>query len=181
MFDTQGSMIGSGALIAGLIYAGTSMYVTGPLVTQRLVEKSGWLARCERNIKQEIGTSQSMSPALPQIDCGAILRNLDPAMRRLIETFGGGVACQMADAKRRQQEALAEFKRQRLRNIASLAGSRCQCAVSTLTDTKRLSVGLYAGSARLIQPGIIRNLDGELTVALHGAYCAGITKVGSGS
>lgn len=179
MFDSQVSGLGGGVVIAGLIYAGASLYVTAPLVTQRIVEKSGWLAQCERSLLSEIETHRSSSSGLPPIDCQSLMRTLDPAMRQMIDAFGGGVACQMIDAKRHQQEAIERLRQQRMQSVADRAGSRCHCAVSSLIETKRLSLGLYAGSARLLEPALIKNLDGELTGALHAPHCAAIAPMGA--
>mgnify|MGYP001801537046 CR=1 FL=1 len=151
---------GGGIVVAGLIYAGVSMYATGPLILDRTIQKSGWLGRCERLIKIELA-SQSAHHATntPTMRCRDAVGMLGPDMGRLFRHFGGDRACAMMDAKVAAARRLERLKREGFKAASSRARSRCDCAVSQAIDTNRSAVGLYAGSARLIRSNSIVNLD----------------------
>ena len=172
---------GGGIVVAGLIYAGVSMYGTGPVVLERMVHKSGWIERCERSVKSDLQTNRSPPAPTPQIGCDDVFGLMGPDMGRLVKSMGGAAACQVLDAKNAANRQLEQWKEKRLAAATSRARSRCDCAVSYVGETKRGSVGLFAGSARLIRPTVIRNLDGALQSALNTPECVAITKSGGAS
>ncbi len=175
--DQQSATAGGGAVFALILYAAGSMFVTGPLVIERTVEKSGWASRCEQTVHEEVRSHAGTQTEPPAMSCDMILGSMDSRMRELMRTFGGDAACNMLDMKRQQAEVLRQAKASRLQSAMGQATSRCDCAISHLTENKRIAIGLYAGSARLITPAAIRNLDSHLNAALHAPACKALATV----
>lgn len=173
--DLNGGVAGSALALSALVYIGASMYVTGPLVMERTIEKSGWVSQCERRLQDDMRRSQVPAPSVPSIDCRSVLGAMGPEMRRMLEVLGGEAACEIIDQKKRQQELVEELKRQRLTAALSHADTRCRCAVSELIERKRLPFALYAGSARIVTPSAVRSLSSELEASLHAPACAAMT------
>ena len=44
--DIQSMPAMGGTLVAALAYAGVSAFITGPLIGERMIEKSGWAQSC---------------------------------------------------------------------------------------------------------------------------------------
>lgn len=173
--DLNNGVAGSGLALSALIYVGASMYVTGPLVMERTIEKSGWVSQCERRLQDDMRRSQAPAPSVPSIDCRSVLDAMGPEMRRMLEVLGGNAACQIIDQKKRQQELIEDLKQQRFEASLSGAESRCRCAVSGLIEQKRSAFALYAGSARIVTPSAVRSLSSELEATLHAPACAAMT------
>lgn len=172
---------GGGIVVAGLLYGAASMYVTGPLVMERMAEKSGWLARCEARVKTELRTRKSSTAETPEISCEDILDSLDPQAVQLIRIFGGEIACQMIDAQNRARRSAEKLKSLALDAALSNKGAACSCALSEVSEAKRGSFAIHAGSARTIRPTAVGNLDGALEGALATPQCAALFKAGGAS
>ena len=179
--NDQSAMTGGGVLLAALLYAGASLYVTGPLVTHRTVERSGWLTTCQAEVRNTIRALHPPQIEAPELDCDMVFKVLGPEMRRLLYPMGMGAACQAIDAQKHQRAMAEKLKEQRLQALMARAGTRCRCAVSELIERRRLPLALYAGSARLIVPAPVKNLPDELTTSLHGPVCTAVAKRESGS
>ncbi len=83
--DPQSATAGGGAALALVLYAAGSMFVTGPLVVARSVEKSGWVLRCEKSVQDEVQSRAGTSAQPPTImSCDAILGSMDPRVRELM-------------------------------------------------------------------------------------------------
>ena len=175
--DPQSATSGGGAALALILYAAGSMFVTGPLVVARSVEKSGWVARCERSVQDEIRSRASTQVTPPTMNCDVILGSMDPRVRELMGKFGADAACKAMDLKRQQDELAQQAQARLVQSALEQSGSRCACAVSHLAENKRVAIGLYAGTARLITPAAIRNLNAHLKAALHAPACKLLTEV----
>lgn len=152
------SIPGAGGLAAAaLLYGGVSLFVTGPLVGERTIERSGWQAACGRGITQSAPLGFDATT-----DCSALLGLM----------FGSdGIAfC------RRHGETLGSARRM-INGLASshpsTSGSACGCAVREVLDSRRSEFTLHAGSMRLMTPRPLRDLDAELRGALASPPCSG--------
>lgn len=159
-----------GALLAGTAYAALALLVTGPLVAERTIDKSGWLARCaSRNL---VEATAATGPSLPSLDCGAVLGAIygrDGAV--FCARYGEALSLPfnvLGPLQRQQQNAA----RARAAQQAAASGSRCACAVRTVLDERRLDLAVYAGTARLVTPLSVRALDAELARAARAPACA---------
>ncbi len=175
--DQQLATAGGGTVFALILYAAGSMFVTGPLVIERTVEKSGWASRCEQTVHEEVRSHDGTQTKPPAMSCDMILGSMDSRVRDLMRTFGGDAACKMLDMKRQQEEIVRQAKAMRVQSAMGQAASRCDCAISHLTENKRIAVGLYAGSARLITPAVIRNLESHLRASLYAPACKALASM----
>ncbi|MCW2308838.1 hypothetical protein [Rhodobium gokarnense] len=70
--DTGGLPIAGGALMAMVLYGGVSLFITGPVIAERTIEKSGWATRCDGFIRAEITADEPEALAIPKLGCSAI-------------------------------------------------------------------------------------------------------------
>jgi len=165
--------ISGGVVVAGLIYAGASLLVSGQFIGERLIEQSGWDKQCRADIKAYIVSRQPAPSFTPRIDCNAIFGGF---MGREGKTWCARYGNQLInplgnqlDAKKQQ---LREASQRRLINALSKSTSRCSCAASLALETNRVSFGLYAGSIRLVKPPTVKNLQSTLVTALNNPLCS---------
>ena len=162
-FDPHGSLFSGKAALAGLIYIGASLYVTGPLIADRTIERSGWHELCATTEKAALASREH---AMPSIDCHSLLGWIGPGGRELCDRHGStffyvpGLVAQIQSVK--QTPLDLEFAR---------SGSRCTCAARVTLEHHRTSFAVYAGTARLLAPAAIRNLRSELYSSLHSSAC----------
>ena len=156
-----------GALLAGAAYAALSVFVTGPLVAERTIDKSGWPGRC---------ASQGLTAAMPEPPqassrlCGdtlgavygkdgeAFCARYGDSLTRAFDLLGSLPGQYRADTRAKAAEQAA-------------AGSRCLCATQTVLGERQIDFAIYAGTARLVSPLSVRSLDAELTRAFHAPAC----------
>lgn len=172
MFDQlSGFPLAGGALLAAGIYAGASLFVTGPIVGERTIIKSGWAESCPRHIRDQAESRQPSVTKLPNIDCSAILgtvygREGEAFCRRYGSALPFGNL--LGDLGRMQGDA----NQSRIARAASMATTRCDCAANVVLEERRSAFAIYAGSLRLIAPRPIKALGSELDVALNSSSCA---------
>ena len=65
-----------------------------------------------------------------------------------------------------------DAQQRRMEYAASLAGSRCECAVTTTLENRRVPLAIHAGSARLVTPPSIKLLESDLVASLNSPACA---------
>jgi hypothetical protein len=175
MFGENGSLpITGGAVLAVALYAGVSLFVTGPLIGGRMVEKMDWAGQCAGQIRAEVEAREpEASATLPRLGC---------------EIFGvwHGEAGMSFCAKHghvfednpvnrtieRLERAKREAQQKRMDYAASRAASRCDCAVTTTLENRRVSFAIYAGTARLVSPPSIIALGSDLATSLNTPACA---------
>ncbi len=169
--DFSGLPFSGGIVIAGLIYAGASMLITGPTIGERVIEKSNWAPRCER-VLQETTILENPAPVpAPLPDCSSLLGALFGADGAEFCGAYGGLLSPLTSQIEAQERKLADANQKRIELAASQSASRCSCA-QTLVLEDRTSWALYAGSFRLVTPSAVRNLDGQLMSALSSPVCA---------
>lgn len=164
---------GGGLVLGAIFYAGVSLVGTGPVIGDRMVERSGWPARCEALIKQEIMSRAPKTFVPPKIGCeltfGLFVH--DPNFCRRHSDFE--LKNPLIDMALDQQRRVVEAERARVEARASRAGPRCSCAKQMFLEERRVDLAILAGSARIITPPAVVDLDAALGHALRSPYCAG--------
>ncbi|GJE18419.1 hypothetical protein [Methylobacterium marchantiae] len=160
----------SGTLLAGAAYAALSAFVTGPLVGERTIDKSGWPARCARQVLAEI--KADTPPSTRNLDCGAVLGILYGKEGNAFCERHGAVLSLPFGVLGSVQEQQQNAARARAAEQAAVSGSRCDCAVATVLEQRRIDLAVYAGTARLVTPRSVRALDAELVRAARAPICA---------
>jgi hypothetical protein len=168
--DFSGLPFSGGILLAGLIYAGASMLITGPTIGERVIEKSDWLPRCERVLQETIILENPAPVSTPRPDCSSLLGALFGADGAEFCGAYSGLLSPLTDQIERQERNLAEANQKRIELAASRSTSRCSCAENMALEN-RIPWALYAGSFRLVTPSAVRNLDGQLMSALSSPLC----------
>ncbi|ABS65498.1 hypothetical protein Xaut_0240 [Xanthobacter versatilis] len=172
MFDMSNLPLSGGLLGAAALYAGLSLFVTGPLVGERMVEKMDWAGTCAAQIRTAAEAQRPEATPSPRLDCGALLGGfLGRDGAKLCAAYGPlldpiGRAQDAAEAAKRS------FDRQRLEHAAAGATTRCDCASATTLENRRVALALHAGSARFITPPSIRTLRSDLMTSLASPACA---------
>ncbi len=159
MNETGGLPIGGSLMVAVLLYAGVSVFGTGPLIGERLAQKQNWAWQCKKMVVSE--STNNGNEVLPSQACG------------VANIIGPGWSKLCADAMR----PIEELKRQQLhkarRAMLPKAKSRCGCAVNEFIAKNRVSLGLMAGSLTVISPASVSsNIDAELQTGLRSPACS---------
>ncbi len=175
MFGENGTLpITGGAVLAAALYAGVSLFVTGPLIGERMVAKMNWAGQCAGNIRAEVEAQEpDTSTTLPRFGCNELFGLLhgDAGMRFCSKhghVFYDNPINRTID---KVERAKREAQRKRMEYAASRAGSRCDCAVTTTLENRRVPFAIYAGTARLITPSSIKLLASDLTTSLNTPAC----------
>ncbi|MGH1330687.1 MAG: hypothetical protein ACRBBK_07380 [Paracoccaceae bacterium] len=175
-FDLSNSPISPSVLIGAALYAGVSFAWSGPVVSDREIAKLNWPMVCEAELAAERAATATPPPisAVPDLNCNdtlSLLFGRDGAA--LCQDYGSfSIPIPGANALREQEQRVHEAEQRRMALAASRAGSRCDCASAVFQADHRLPLALYAGSARLIAPSQVRNLQSELSRALHSPQCS---------
>lgn len=167
--DLNNFPVGGGTILALFLYALLSLFVTGPIIGERMIEKAGWPAHCQAALKAELETSGQMPGFQPKLDCPSLLSWLGPDGQKLCRQ--GGLKLPFMDQMNAYQDRLDSFNEQRLESAVSKTRDRCECAAALTLENRRTAFAITAGSARLIVPSPVKNLSSELTAALHMPAC----------
>lgn len=171
--DTSGLPIAGGALMAALLYAGASVFITGPVIGERTIEKSNWASRCDGFIRAEITADEPEAPRIPKLGCSAIFGLYGRAGQEYCRVHGhhfdNNILTQTLEAAQNAKQAA---RKKRMDYAASRAGSRCDCAVTMTLEKRRTDFALYAGTLRLVVPRSVKSLQSELKSALNSPECA---------
>lgn len=176
MFDINTLPVSGGVIAAALVWAGASAFVLGPMVAERSAQKIGWQADCEQRVVSDIKANAPAANEGTVLGCKDVLGALPPDYNRLMKGLGFGAACTLLDKTNEQKRRVADLKRLRLERAAAEAGSRCSCAVSHLTVSKRWEFALAAGSARIVVPSSVADIRASLLQSLASPSCAGLAK-----
>lgn len=173
IFDSQSIPAAGGMVMAAALYAGAAYFIAGPVVGERLIEKSGWSDRCPRVIAQAAQRSAPTAPAMPKLDCSMIFGWFGPEGRAFCETNGAWFSDNPLSTviEGLEEQARQEVQRH-LRDATSGAASRCDCAASLALESSRTDFALHAGSLRLLTPHDVKTLDSALERALTAPLCA---------
>lgn len=170
----EGAQFSGGLFAMGAIYALISMFVTGPLIGERMVEKLDWAAKCERLISHEIASAEDTVAPAPRFGCDDLLGTLFGREGSEFCDYYGGAFENNPITESLEAASNVQREAQQLRRelAASRAGSRCECAVTTTLEDRRVQLAIYGGSARLVTPPSIKLLGSELEVNLSSTACA---------
>jgi len=173
--DGNGLPVSGGVIVAGIIYAGVSMFVTGPVVGERTIARSGWDQQCKIALKAEI-VAQTPAPTFtPRLNCNAIFGLFGAQGQALCRQYGDRLlpfTNQLQELETRKQA----FREKQMSLAISQSKNRCDCAAALTLEQKRVPLALYAGSIRLVTPPAIKNLKSELISALRSPRCA-VTRI----
>ena len=168
-FDTNSPWMSGGLALSVIGYGLFSAFISGPEILTREAHKADWNNQCRQEVVAELRHSQPQPNFQPQVDYRGMMRGLfghqAGPMMRMFEPLN-----QIADQAQQHARNIERMNEERLRQRAESAGSRCACAVTMLSEN-RISLGLYAGSGRLITPTIFKDLPSELNTALHSSRC----------
>ncbi|MCP4195973.1 MAG: hypothetical protein GY762_02390 [Proteobacteria bacterium] len=164
--------LSGGVVVAGLIYVGASL-MTGQIVGERLIKKSGWDNQCRAGIRADIVSRQPAQSFVPKIDCNSILGGwMGREGKAWCAQYGEKIINPLGDQLNARERQLREASKRRLTNALSKSSSRCSCAASLALESNRVSFALYTGSIRLVNPPAIKNLKGTLATALNNPLCS---------
>lgn len=174
--DTANLPIAGGALFGAVAYSVFSLFVTGPLVGERMTSKSGWAQMCVRQVTIEAERRDPPASRAPSLTCQGTLGVLYGGEgERFCHRHGhifdlpfGGV-----EAIRRQTD---ELRQSRVAAAAAQAPDRCSCAAASVVENRRVDFALHTGSLRFVTPTPIKNLRAELSAALRSPVCAANAK-----
>jgi len=170
--DNTGLPAGGGPLIAALLYIGASMYATGPLLGERLIEKSNWQAHCQTAQRSRMTASQPKPQFQPRLDCRSLFGWFGKDGEAFCQRYGGQFKLPFQAQIDAHRKRLESYWRKRFTSAASKINSQCDCAAAVVLEKRRTDFAIHAGSLRLITPLAIRNLDAELNSALFSPQCA---------
>lgn len=169
MFDQSTLPVSGGIIVGALLYGSISVFGTGQLVGERLIEKANWSNQCQRVLIAELADSQTggwQGDAMAVPDCSA-----------MTSLFGLNAPelCSAVDALsmpyRLREERLAAAKKRRLDQAMANTQSRCACAAALTLEDRKIAFGVHAGSLRVVTPMSVRNLNHELQASLQSSSC----------
>ncbi|CTQ58144.1 hypothetical protein LA5095_01956 [Roseibium album] len=175
--DITSLPVSGGVLASGLVFAGLSAFVLGPLVAERTAQKIGWYQDCEREIVQDLHSHTSDPVQQPAISCKDMFGHMPGEHRQVLNLFGMGAACAALDQTLEQKRRLETLRQQRLERAADEAGARCSCAVAHLVETERVSLALFVSSARLITPPSLTDFRASLKSSAESPICRRLASV----
>lgn len=127
--DTTNLPISGGVIVASLLYAGAAVFVMGPLVAERTINKSDWNKTCEAGLQSAIETYRTPQKIIPSTDCRSTIGSFMPELARLCDQYGnpdfGGPTTRIL---RKQESMRQEAEDKRLALATSQSGSKCSCA-----------------------------------------------------
>ena len=147
------------------------MFVTGPVVGERTIARSGWDQQCKAALKAEI-VAQAPAPSFtPRLNCNAVMGLFGTQGQALCRQYGDRLlpfTNQLQELETRKQA----FRQKRMSLAISQSKNRCDCAAALTLEQKRVPLAIYAGSIRMVSPPAIKNLKSELITALRSPRCA---------
>ncbi|GMG84969.1 hypothetical protein LNKW23_41850 [Paralimibaculum aggregatum] len=173
MFGSDGSGVSAlgGIGLTVILYALLSAFGTGPLIGQRMIERADWSRRCTALVREELAASAPDPQFAPQINCDSVLGILGPQGRAICQHYGSQLRIPYLDQLQAHQQRLQDLAQRRRQVEASRALSRCDCAASEFLRAERIGLAIAAGSARIMVPPEIENLETSLVQAYRSPAC----------
>lgn len=170
----QMPQLGGGLVLAGTVYALVSMFFTGPMIAERMVERLEWAANCPRLVASEVAASQPVAPITPRLGCDDVFGTLFGQEGADFCAYYGDVLENNPLTKSAEAFDQAQRDAQSMRRdmAVSRASTRCECAVTTTLEDRRIPLAIYAGSARLVTPPSVKMLASDLEVNLNSPACS---------
>ena len=165
----------NGGLLTGLIaYGLVSAFVTGPVIGERTIDKSGWEPRCEADLHNQIMSTAPERAEVPRMDCMATFGMFVPDPKGFCKKHSDfRLDMPIIDKVFELENQAREKAIRRIEDKAARSSSRCSCATRMVLEEERVDFALYAGTARLVTPPSVRNLEGSLEATLSGPLCGG--------
>ena len=160
MIDTHSLPISGSIVIAGLLYIGASVFITGPLIAKRTIDKSDWNTMCVSQLQAEIDTQRTPQKWLPQTDCQTLFGWLTPEISALCQGIGNpDFGSPEVRALKQQEQHRQQMENQRLTQAAAQTETRCHCAAAVVAKEtvwaihgRITAVDLSAGSRATYPP-----------------------------
>ncbi|MFN3171248.1 MAG: hypothetical protein ACE37E_11205 [Hyphomicrobiales bacterium] len=179
MQEAGGLALG-GIGLAVVAYAAFSVFVSGPELGQRTINLvHDWPRICQQGIEARAQPQEAPEISMPNINvcrmifgiygsdgqayCDMHGHYFDSGASDFLGTLGD--IADALDAPRRTLEQ--ELQDQAIAD----APDRCSCATNQVLTNNRYAFAWFAGSARLITPPSIDNLQSELRAALSSPQC----------
>ena len=162
-------------LVTVAVYALFSSEVSGPTIIGRELERDGWYATCEAELRADINTWRGPEPLqTPELDCeatfGVIYGNRGKAFCDKYGNFK--IPIPGLNVLEYQQRRAREAEERRIARAAAGTASACACAQEVFTASERVAVALYAASGRTITTSALKNRETGLSRALRSPDCA---------
>ncbi len=172
MFADGNLPVGGGVMLTALAYGAISLFVTGPLVGERMIAKSGWEDECRAGLVRAIEAEQRASvPAIPDLDCETLFGTMFGAEGSRFCQRHGDFRLPFTDQLQAQKRRAEEAVRRQLEGAAAKAGSQCSCAIARTLQDERVALAIAAGSLRLVVPRGASDLKVGLQSALGSDQC----------
>lgn len=164
-------LAGTGLAVAG--YVVFSLFISGPEIARRTIEiKEEWPRICRATIVADVKQKSGPERSMPRIDmCQLIFGHYGANGQdycAMHGNFWNGPMDRLGDALDQKKRKLDDWRT----GIAiEKSNDRCSCASNLTIEQNRTNFALYAGSARLITPPVIRDLKSTLKRALASSDC----------
>jgi hypothetical protein len=167
-FDTPTMAIAPVTFLATAAYTAFSLFVSGQVIGSREIERSDWTAQCHTTITTVLESQRKPAKVIPNVpNVGDLLCSVYPELQQVCDMIPD------PSAHAREIERLARAAEDaRIANAARGAADRCACAEAVYLEDERISLALYAATARLHRPNAIKNRTALLTRALNGPACS---------
>ncbi len=168
MLDSSNLPVSPVFLLAAAIYAGISTLITGPEIAERQIARSEWHQVCTAEIHAELESTRRPDRVIPNVPSfGDLLCGPYPELSE----FCAMIPDPNAIARETERKLRAQ-EDERIRRAAAGSADQCGCAEQVYLAEERLSLALYAASARLVTPQSVQNRETALTRALRSPSCA---------
>lgn len=171
MMSDSSLPIGGSTLIAGLLYAGASMFITGPLIGERMVDRSNWSTSCQRVIANAAERENPSQPRVTVPICQLTFGLLGRDGQAYWDRYGRGMNGAVNGPLSHIQEQRERVRREALERATENSESRCGCAAAAALEENRVAFALHAGSLRLVTPPAVKRLEATLQASLGSGYC----------
>lgn len=159
--------------ISALVYSLVMAFIIGPEIGKRTIEARHWSKICPTTIARKAEAEAGPVNQIPQFDVCMMMFGLygDDGEQycRMHGDFWNGPANKLLDGVNQKNRQLQEW---RIDRATVDSQDRCSCASNLTLEKNRVSFAIYAGTARMVTPPSIDNLQSELKSSLSSSRCA---------
>lgn len=170
--DSGGLPLGGTVLLAFIIYALVSGFVTGPLVGERMAAKANWPNMCQSHIRTVEERKRPPVAKMPDIGCNDIMGMFGRGGHDWCSAYGRNMQIPLGGVLKQFEQQQERVRQEIIDQVTTEATSRCSCAVSKTIGSQRVALGIHAGSLRLITPAPVQNYSATLKASLNTPLCA---------
>ena len=165
--DTSNIPVSPTFMLTGAVIGVVFAFGVAPEIARREMARTNWHAICEADVSANIVATRKPARVLPQVpDLCGMIGGAFPELSELCAMVPDPNAA-AKEVERRLQEA----ETARIQRITAGVADRCSCAESLYIENERLSLALYALTARQITPSSVKSRDTALSRALHSTAC----------